>query len=114
MTVCAQPPCSGNTVKLHAFWDGLAGQEFDVASAVAAAKLLPPPPAAQAAILDEHQWIVESFDLAQGEVYRPPVTAGAGPFSLTAKYRKSAHAVANKRIALAAARLAGLLNAELK
>jgi hypothetical protein len=62
----------------------------------------------------EHEWVMESFDLAQGETYRPPVTAGAGTFLLTSKYRSSSRAVMKKQIALASARLANLLNAELK
>jgi hypothetical protein len=113
VTVCAHPPC-GPTTRLHAFWDGLPGPEPDVATAAAAAKQLAAPPAAKAAITDEHEWIIESFDLAQGEVYRSPVGKGAGPFSLTAKYRNNSHQVMEKQIALAGARLANLLNAELK
>ena len=117
VTVCANPPCGGGGPKigrLHGFWDGLFGQERDVASAAAAAAHIQPAPAAKAAILDEHQWVIESFDLAQGEVYRPPVGAGAGPFSLNSKYRNGARALARKQVALAAARLANVLNAELK
>jgi hypothetical protein len=90
------------------------GNEMDVSSAVAAASSLQPPPPAKAAILDEHEWVVESFDLAQGEVYRPPVGAGGGPFNLTANYRNGARALARRQVALAAARLANVLNAELK
>ena len=113
VTVCVHPPC-GPTSRLHGFWDGLPGSEPDVATAAAAAKKLASPPAAKAAITDEHQWVIESFDLAQGEVYRSPIGKGAGPFSLTAKYRNNAHQVMEKQIALAGARLANLLNAELK
>ena len=112
--VCAKAPCSGNTIKLHGFWDGLPGPEQDVATAAAAATLLTAPPAAKAAILDEHEWISESFDLAQGEVYRSPIGAGAGTFTLTAAYRTNARRLMEKQVALAGARLAGLLNAELK
>jgi S1/P1 nuclease len=114
VTVCPMPPCGSKTSKLHSFWDGLPGPEMDVASAVAAAKLLAPPPTVKAMNLDEHEWVIESFDLAQGEAYRPPVTAGAGPFSLTSKYRSSSRAVMKKQIALAGARLANVLNGELK
>ena len=114
VTVCAMQPCSANTKKLHAFWDGLAGAELDVASAAAAAQQLAPPPAAKAAILDEHEWVMESFALAQGEVYRPPVGAGAGTFTLNSTYRNSSRALMRKQIALAGTRLAKLLNAELK
>jgi hypothetical protein len=114
VTVCPISPCSGNTTKLHAFWDGLPGPELDVASAAAAARQLAAPPAAKAMILDEHEWVIESFDLAQGEAYRPPVGSGAGPFSLTSKYRSSSRSLMKKQIALAGARLANVLNAELK
>jgi hypothetical protein len=117
VTVCAKPPCGGSgptVTRLHSFWDGLFGQERDVASAVAAAAQIQPAPAAKAAILDEHQWVIESFDLAQGEVYRPPVGPAAGPFSLNATYRNGARALARKQVALAAARLANVLNADLK
>ena len=87
-----------------AAWDGI----------MPAAKQLAQPDAAHAAIADEHEWIRESFELAQGEVYRAPVGAGTGPFALTAKYRSDAHALAAKRVALAGARLANLLNNELR
>jgi len=79
-----------------------------------ATKPLAQPDAAHAAIADEHEWIRESFELAQGEVYRPPVGAGTGPFALTAKYRSAAQALAAKRVSLAGARLANLLNNGLK
>jgi hypothetical protein len=115
VNVCVTQPCSSTTKKrLHAFWDGLPGPEQDVASAAAAAKLLAAPPAAKAAISDEHQWMLESFNLSQGDVYRPPVVAGVGPFSLTSKYRSSSRSLMKKQIALAGARLANLLNAELQ
>lgn len=114
-TVCPTPPCSSKTTKrFHAFWDDLPGTAPDVVSAAAAAKKLGPPPAAKAMISDEHEWMIESFDLAQGEAYRPPVGAGSGPFSLTSKYRNSSQAVMKAQIALAGARLANLLNNELR
>jgi len=114
VTVCPLPPCNGMFLKLHGFWDGLPGSEPNVAAAVAAAKLLAAPPPAKAAILDEHEWITESFDLAQGEVYRSPIGAGEGPFTLTSTYRSNARRVMNAQVALAGARLGKLLENELK
>jgi hypothetical protein len=113
VTVCPKAPCT-RTIALHAFWDDVLGTEADVTAAATAATHLATPDAAHAAITDEHEWVRESFDLAQGEVYRSPVGAGTGPFNLTAKYRNAALALAEKRVALAGARLANLLNAELK
>jgi len=47
-------------------------------------------------------------------VYSGPVGAGTGPFTLTNNYKKAAKALAKKEVALAGARLANLLNSELK
>jgi hypothetical protein len=44
----------------------------------------------------------------------PPIGAGAGPFTLIVAYKTAAHNLAEKRIALAGARLATILNEELK
>ena len=112
--VCPRPSCGAMTIPLHAFWDGALGTETAVTAAATAAKQLAQPDAAHAAIANEHEWIRESFELAQGEVYRSPVGAGTGPFALTAKYGSGARALAAKRVALAGARLANLLNNELK
>ena len=43
-----------------------------------------------------------------------PIGEGKGPFQLTEAYRKAAEQEARQRIALAWARLANLLNGELK
>jgi hypothetical protein len=42
----------------------------------------------------------------------PPIDAGAGPFTLTLAYKTAARNLAEKRIALAGARLAKILNDE--
>jgi hypothetical protein len=44
----------------------------------------------------------------------PPIGAGAGPFTLTQAYKTAARNLAKKRIALAGARLAKILNEELR
>jgi S1/P1 Nuclease len=110
----------GNLVKLncahcelHAFWDGLLGTSNNLNTTVKAAKKLPKADATLAAKADEKDWIAESFQAAQQTVYSAPVAAGDGPFTLTPQYKISARALAKKRVALAGARLANLLNNEL-
>jgi hypothetical protein len=75
---------------------------------------LPKAEAALAAKSDEKEWIAESFTESQQTVYAAPIAAGDGPFTLTAQYQKNAGKLAKERVALAGARLANLLNAELK
>ena len=104
-------PCKD---ELRAFWNTILGPETTVTSAASLAKTLPSPRAAGAAVLDEAIWVQESFELAQSQAYKPPVGAGAGPFILTPAYRANAKSVAREQIALAGARLANVLNAELK
>jgi hypothetical protein len=111
----------GNLVKLdcarcelHFFWDDLLGTRSDLHSVIEGARKLPKAKAALAAMTDEKEWITESVGEAQGIVYAPPVGPGNGPFTLTAVYQKKARKLARERIALAGARLANLLNAELK
>ena len=111
----------GNLVKLscahcelHAFWDDLLGTDHDLNTVVKTARELPAADAALAAKSDEQDWIAESFTEAQQTVYAPPITAGDGPFTLTTEYGKDAGKLAKVRVALAGARLANLLNTELK
>ena len=110
----------GNLVKLncahcelHAFWDDRLGASNDLNATIKAAKKLPKADAALAAKADEKDWIAESFQAAKQTVYSAPVAAGDGPFTLTPQYKKNATALAKKRVALAGARLANLLNNEL-
>ena len=110
----------GNLVKLdcarcelHFFWDDLLGSESDLESVLAGAQKLPKAKAALVRKMDEREWIRESFREAQRAVYTPPVGAGNGPFALSPAYRGKALALAEERVALAGARLANLLNAEL-
>jgi hypothetical protein len=44
----------------------------------------------------------------------PPIGLGTGPFVITNGYRNAARALAKKRVALAGARLANILNQELR
>jgi hypothetical protein len=111
----------GNLVKLncskcelHFFWDDLLGTQSNLKTVMKAARKLPKAQAALAAKSDEKDWIAESFTEAQQRVYAPPIAAGDGPFTLTTQYKKNAGQLAKQRVALAGARLANLLNTELK
>jgi S1/P1 Nuclease len=111
----------GNLVKLdcakcelHFFWDDLLGTQNDLKTVVKGARKLPKPQGALVAKTDEKDWIAESFQEAQQVVYAPPVGPGNGPYTLTIEYKKSAGKLAKQRVALAGARLAKLLNDELK
>jgi S1/P1 Nuclease len=65
--------------------------------------------------LNVDHWIQESFDAAkQTSDKSPPIGAGAGAFTVTLAYKTAARNLAEKRIALAGARLAKILNEELK
>jgi hypothetical protein len=111
----------GNLVKLsctscelHAFWDDLLGTGNNLNTVVKAARKLPTADAALAAKSDEKDWIAESFMASQQTVYASPIAAGNGPFTLPASYKKNAGKLAKVRVELAGARLANLLNTELK
>jgi len=104
--LCAKP-CRDN---LHAFWDDLMGNSESTTSAMSAAQKLPRAPAGSADQQDVHAWIEESFAIAKKSVYTSPVGPDNGPFKLSNRYKRSADAIAVKRIAIAGARLARLLN----
>lgn len=110
--------CSGCALKLHAFWDGLPGTGQTVQAvlqpAIKAAKKLPAANPTVASRSDALDWEAESFQAAQQTVYQPPVMDGNGPFALTSAYKRAATKLAQQRVALAGARLANLLNTELK
>jgi hypothetical protein len=116
----------GNSVKidvapndLHGYWDGLLGvgdtQNFTVA--LKAGQLLTPADPTASADLNDADWANESFALAQSKVYEnPPIGAGLGPFTIGSNpnYQAESTKIAQQRVALAGARLANVLNAELK
>ena len=112
VTVC-NPQCGG---KLHAFWDGLLGSERSPSPnlVINRARTLPAPNATLATDVNAQDWIDESFSIAKSSVYRSPIGAGNGSFTITANYRNNAKRIAKQRIALAGARLAAILNDELQ
>jgi hypothetical protein len=103
------------TRSLHSFWDGILGTSKKPADGVALGQSLAVAPAAAGNDVDVSNWLDESFKAAKATVYKkPPIGVGKGPFTITAAYRNSAKALARKRMALAGARLANILNQELK
>jgi S1/P1 Nuclease len=85
-----------------------------VADVAEVAETLPEADSTSAHHLVTSAWTNESFADAQAKVYVPPVGEGNGPFHLTAAYQDAAKQEAKQRIALAGARLANLLNEELR
>jgi hypothetical protein len=108
---CSPQPC---TTKLHSVWDGLLGPQFDVGSAMATATSLPAADGSRVSILDETAWVKESHELAKTVVYGAPIGPGLGPFTLTFEYNDKARALGRAQVALAGARLAAVLNRDLK
>jgi hypothetical protein len=114
------PPTPGSE-KLHQFWDRALDQEDlsdNLAAALAKALVvgptLPKADSTSAQKLKTKDWTEESFADARSKVYVSPIGEGDGPFQLTDAYCKAAQQEARQRIALAGARLANVLNNELK
>jgi len=105
------PGCSS---ELHAFWDDILGTSSDPNAAVTVGQGLPTPDATSAGKSDAADWVTESFEDAKSAVYAAPIAAGLGPFTITTPYKNAARTLAKKRVALAGARLANMLNSELK
>jgi len=101
--------------ELHAFWDNALGTSKSFKTIIKKAKTIPKANAAAAANLNEADWADESFKAAKKTAYkRPPIGNGPGPFSPTTSYSTAVGSTSEKRIALAGARLANVLNADLK
>jgi hypothetical protein len=108
---------NGSPNELHMFWDDVPGTgepKAVIKAVIKSAKKLPAPNPALAAKTSESDWVAESFQAAQDDVYQPPILAGNGPFTLSAAYKNKAKTLAGQRLALAGARLANLINNELK
>ncbi|MFK4511397.1 S1/P1 nuclease [Bradyrhizobium daqingense] len=112
-------PANGDVMALHAYWDSLfcgyisvAGAVFDAdeRDGLAGAAVSE----AMAQISDPQAWIEESAELAKQYAYAAPVSLGANPVLLTRDYETNARNIARSQAALAAARLARLLNDALK
>ncbi|WP_050420641.1 S1/P1 nuclease [Bradyrhizobium tropiciagri] len=112
-------PASGWSMALHAYWDAIFGgysspygavfdaDDKDGLSSVGVSQ-------AEVQIADPAVWAQESVDLAKQYAYMPPVSTGKNPVLLTRDYETNAKNVARARAALAAARLANLVETALK
>ncbi|WP_076860727.1 S1/P1 nuclease [Bradyrhizobium mercantei] len=112
-------PASGWSMALHAYWDAIFGgysspygavfdaDDKDGLSSVGVSQ-------AEVQIADPAVWAQESADLAKQFAYMPPVSTGKNPVLLTRDYETNAKNVARARAALAAARLANLVETALK
>ncbi|MEZ2127903.1 MULTISPECIES: S1/P1 nuclease [unclassified Sinorhizobium] len=107
-------PGEAEPIALHLFWDRLPGAAGTPADAIAAAKVFPETHRAAASVDDPALWLIESFTIAQNDVYRPAILDGEGPFALDQAYVDHAEQVANRRVALASTRLAALLSETMK
>jgi S1/P1 Nuclease len=106
--------CKGCPSELHGYWDDVLGTSKPPRSAITVAKRLASPDPILAGKSSEADWVIESFQDARDEVYVIPVGDGHGPFQLTGAYKTAAKNLARQRIALAGARLANILNNEMK
>jgi len=106
--------CSGCKDRLHGFWDGVLGNDDTPVGIVSVAKSMHVATGAQAADLNPRRWADESLGLAKSDIYHSPIGAGGGPFTVDNVYRQNAQKIAIARVTLAAARLAAVLNADLK
>jgi S1/P1 Nuclease len=122
----------GNFVKLfgdaasnlHSYWDDLPGTECKFCSdkvqcvnrASVLGKSLAAVPSKDERNTDTAAWVRESFEYAKTKVYRDPVGAGDSPYTIVpgSRYETEAYKLALKRVDVAGARLARVLNTELK
>ena len=106
---------TGSLSNLHSFWDGALGDDDSPVTAAAALASLPTTGIGNTNDLDISHWIKEGFKAAKKNAYKdPPIGPGAGPFTPTDAYKNAVLALASKRVALGGARLAKILNNELK
>ena len=108
-------PATGETITLHAYWDRVFGGYvspfgaiFDAEAQDGIGRLDANPELAK--IVDPERWIEESAALARTYAYAAPVSNGANAVPLTREYETNARNIARSQAALAAARLANLLN----
>ena len=112
-------PAGGQKMLLHAYWDSLLGSSSTPEGAIFDAMTdkdtrLPDPDPAKAADADPAHWFRDSEQLAEQVAYAEPVKTGTQPYVLDRTYETNARNTARTQAALAAARLANLINNALK
>ena len=113
--ICRCTPCDAKCQsKLHTFWDGLPGDNPSPLAAITYASKLAAADPTLAGNLLVSDWVKESVNDAQQFAYVDPILLTLGPFTITDTYRTNAQQVADRRVALAGARLAKIINEELK
>jgi hypothetical protein len=108
--------------ELHAFWDSLPGEGQPgpaLAQAAAYGKNLAPAAKTKIEVTNPAKWAAESLALAKRDAYAAPIGASPKPtggtsYLITTTYYNQAVRDAKSRVALAGARLAKLLNENLK
>ena len=109
--------------KLHEFWDDLPGEGQPAAAlddAAAFADPLPAAPTSAVSEIDPANWTSDSFVMAKKDAYKTPIGKAPTPpapstsYAMTTVYYNRAMKDAKSQIALAGARLAKLLNENLK
>ena len=109
---CLNQKCSRN---LHSFWDGAVGFTSDAAAAGQFAHTLNLPDPVKSKNLATADWTAESFALAKSHVYVGPIKPGRGPSTVEGTdYLMNARHLSREQISLAGARLAAIINNELK
>jgi len=104
---------AGDSKNLHGLWDWILGKGT-ARDVIAYADKLPEANTKLAKKIDTTVWTDEGFKLAQKKVYCSPIKKNEGPFEITDSYIQKSRALAEQRAELGGARLANLLNAELK
>jgi hypothetical protein len=95
---------------LHAFVDTIEGSGYEIGPPLAAASKLQKAAATATAVQDPSAWVDEGVELAKTKIYVTPIGVGPGPFDVTPAFQSATSELGKKRIALAGARLARLLN----
>ena len=112
-------PATGETITPHAYWDRMFGGYssafgaiFDASGQDGIGNIDANPEMAK--IADPERWVEESAELAKKFAYAAPVSTGSNATFLTREYETNARNVARSQAALAAVRLANLLNSALQ
>lgn len=107
-------PAKGDTLKLHFYWDGMFGGYATTKGAMLdlndSGLESMPVDTAKANEDNPEIWLKETSELAQKFAYSEPVLSATGTAELTRSYETAARDTARSQAALAAQRLANLIN----